>query len=238
MTARSSRAYRVFNLAAQVHLSLVFFVFGIDQPAAAQNVRTQWVARVNGLVQPPDNNTATKAIAGDSHDNVYVTGQITISKFNTEAVTIKYDPFGKVDQVNAFALDSKGNAFLAGSEFDAVTNFSNFSTLKFDSNGRILWERLYGPGMGPLVSANAIALDPSGAVYVTGQSTSPDGSSFTNLTTVKYDTNGNQKWAARYQGRDTGVGMTYLSLGKLAITGDSPAGSTGYGWVTIGYTQF
>jgi Beta-propeller repeat len=476
MTARSSRAYRVFNLAALVHLSLVLFVFGIIQPAAAQSVRTQWVARVNGLVQPPDNNTATKAITGDRNDNVYVTGQITISKFNTEAVTIKYDPFGKVvwkafltgrggfaqgqsiavdsagstyvlgsldlggcchaqelftakynpkgvrlwidfyeippspngaiagqittdksgnvyvtgnpdnhgpwvvmkynsngkrlwaarssfeiangpaglvvdgqgnvyvtgssshnsaffaeamtvkydvngkqlwldtfqeplgntdvgsygtgngialdsagnayvagnsqlltqsgtqsskallikyrpdgkrlwlteyqhpssqgrNQVNAFVLDSKGNAFLAGSEFDAVTNVSNYSTLKFDSNGKILWERLYnGPGMGPLVSANAIALDPSGAVYVTGQSTSPDGSSFTNLTTVKYDTNGNQKWAARYQGPlnggDTGVGVTYLSLGKLAVTGDSAAGSTGYGWVTIGYTQF
>jgi hypothetical protein len=476
MTARSPRAHRAANPFVLFILFLVPFTLGIIEPAAAQNVRTQWVSRVNGLVQPPDNNTAARAIAGDKNDNVYVTGQMTISKFNTEAVTIKYDPFGKVvwkafltgpggyaqgqsitvdaagnayvaggldlggcchaqelftakynargmrlwidfygippspnaaipgqittdkagnvyvtanpdnhgpwvvikynssgkqlwiarssyeiandpaglavdsqgqvyvtgtsshnsaffaetmtvkydangkqlwldtfqeplggtdvgsygtgngialdsagnayvagnsqlltqagtqsskallikygpdgnrlwlteyqhpssqarNQVNAFALDAKGNAFLTGSEVDAVTNVSNYSTLKFDASGRVLWERLYnGPAMGPAVSASAIALDPSGAVYVTGQSASPEGGSFTNITTVKYDTNGNQKWSARYQGPanggDSGVGVTYLSLGKLAVTGDGAAGATGYGWVTIGYTQY
>ena len=198
-------------------------------------------------------------IALDAAGNAYVAGNSQLltqsGTQSSKALLIKYSPDGKRlwlteyqhstsngrNQVNAFALDSKGSSYLTGSEYDVLTNVSNFSTLKFDINGKFLWERLYSStGMGPRDYANAITLDPSGSAYVTGQSADPNNSTSTNLTTVKYDTNGNQKWVTPYQipGGSTGIGITYLSLGKLAVTGDGTAGSTGYGWVTIGYTQY
>ncbi|MGI8924868.1 MAG: hypothetical protein ACR2HJ_12735 [Fimbriimonadales bacterium] len=48
-------------------------------------------------------------------------------------------------------------------------------------------------------SGEALALDAAGNVYVTGSSESAENST-TEYATIKYDSNGNQLWVARYDG--------------------------------------
>jgi hypothetical protein len=207
---------------------------------------------------PGSNPGSSASLAGiglDSSGNVYVGGQSTITPYTgpstSKALLIKYTAagsrvwlteYGSANGVNGFALDGTGHAYLTGIQYKSGTNQADYLTLKFNDSGTFLWQKLYnGTGIGH-DTAYAIALDSSGSAYVTGASTNPNNSTASNIITVKYDTNGNQKWAARYQGTvsgdDTGIGIVYLSLGKLAATGYGAAGSTGDGWVTIGYTQF
>lgn len=220
------------------------------------NGKQLWLERYR---DPQNSNLGSSAsLAGiglDSTGNVYVggTSQITPSPGSSvsKALLIKYTAagtrvwlteYGSANGVNAFVLDGTGNAYLTGVQYKSGTNQGGYLTLKFNANGTFLWQKLYnGTGIGH-DTAYAIALDSSGSAYVTGASTNPNNSTTTNITTVKYDTNGNQKWVDRYQGPlngdDTGIGIAYLALGKLAATGYGAAGSTGDGWLTIGYTQF
>jgi Beta-propeller repeat len=237
---------------------------GDNSPFFSQAVTVKYGPNGNQLwlatyrESPGSNPGSSASLAGiglDSSGNVYVGGQSTITPYTgpstSKALLIKYTAagsrvwlteYGSANGVNGFALDGTGNAYLTGIQYKSGTNQADYLTLKFNASGTFLWQKLYnGTGIGH-DTAYAIALDSSGSAYVTGASTNPNNSTATNITTVKYDTNGNQKWVARYQGTvngdDTGIGIAYLSLGKLAATGYGAAGSTGDGWVTIGYTQF
>ncbi|MCG3116613.1 MAG: SBBP repeat-containing protein [Candidatus Manganitrophus sp. SA1] len=70
-----------------------------------------------------------------------------------------------------------------------------------------------------------IAVDSLGNVYVTGYS--PNGTN-TDYATVKYDTNGNQLWVARYDngGDDVAEALAIDVVGNVYVTGTSP-GATG-----------
>ena len=75
----------------------------------------------------------------------------------------------------------------------------DYETIKYDPNGNHEWIAFYN---GPADSVDipyAIALDDLGNVYVTGWSCG-SGTGYPDYATVKYDTNGNEKWVARYNG--------------------------------------
>jgi hypothetical protein len=83
------------------------------------------------------------------------------------------------DSVNAVALDPAGNIYAAGNagSLDFPTSPGAYQTgpyagnifvLKFTPAGNILYSTLIGENAG-VISANAIAIDPAGAAYITGQ---------------------------------------------------------------------
>jgi hypothetical protein len=74
--------------------------------------------------------------------------------------------------------------------------------------------------------ALALAVDSSGNVYVTGHSAAA-------IATVKYDTNGNQLWEARYNGNDHSYGhkVAVDARGNVYVTGMA----AGEGAVTLKY---
>ena len=78
-------------------------------------------------------------------------------------------------------------------------------------------------------SANAIALDPTGNVYVVG--TNSGGVSDSDITTVKYDAGGNQLWATSYSQTpdsiDHGLLIAAGSSDSVYVAGQS-RGATGY----------
>ncbi len=123
----------------------------------------------------------SNAIAIDDQTNVYVTGLITIGPYNHYG-TIKYDPFGRQSWVaildnysseaHALALDTQGNVYVTGTarRIRGDRPDYDYATVKYGPDGRQLWVALYNGTGSSDDSANAVAVDGDGNVYVTGRS--------------------------------------------------------------------
>jgi hypothetical protein len=136
------------------------------------------------------------AVALDGTGNVYVHGMSYEPETRTDIVTIKYDGNGNQlwaarfngprnvnDGSISFTVDGSGNAYIAGSSQGCGTEY-DYVTFKYDPDGNRIWVARYnGPDDGGDTAAG-IALDGSGYVYVTGNSSNSDGT--WNLTTIKY----------------------------------------------------
>src|SRR6266568_1554678 len=206
----------------------------------------EWVARYNG---PGNSADKAQAIAVDKLGNVYVTGWSYDN--NEDYATIKYDSAGEqqwvaryngpgngVDEATAIAIDSSGNVYVTGNSRGSGN--SDYATIKYNSSGEEQWVARYnGPANGD-DSADAIALDSSGNVYVTGFS----GSSGRNVdyATIKYDSAGREQWVARYNGGgsrgDHAQAIAVDSSGNVCVTGYSYAfGNSAPDYATVGYAQ-
>lgn len=215
----------------------------------------QWLARYNNL----DNNSLNYswALAVDNSGNVYVTGNSHPGGgTSSEYATIKYDPSGNqlwanryhgsansYDGARALAIDNSGNVYVTGLSYDSNTH-GDYATIEYDPNGNQLWVARYnGPGDNEDV-AQALALDNSGNVYVTGYSigggTGYD-PTFLDYATIKYSgLNGNQLWVARYSGPGHNLdGGRALAIdnnsGNVYVTGYSTGSGTGHDYATIKY---
>jgi hypothetical protein len=210
----------------------------------APNGNQLWVARYNG---PGDYYDIARAIALDTSGNVYVTGRSYGSGTSTDYATIKYDaetgsqmwvarynnsPRNDYDIATAIALDTSGNVYVTG--LSSGTG-SDYATIKYDSSGTQLWAARYHAVY--YDAAYAIALDTSGNVYVTGESTGSG--TYRDYATIKYDTNGNQLWVARYRGPgnwdDIAQGIALDTSGNVYVTGSSYGSGTYRDYATIKY---
>jgi uncharacterized delta-60 repeat protein len=148
----------------------------------------------------------------------------------------RYDgPSNAQDAASDIAVDGWGNVYVIG--FITGSGGANYATIKYDTNGNRLWVRTYnGPGNGG-DKAQAIAVDGSGNVYVTGQSTGSGGS--LDYATIKYDTNGNRLWVRRYNpygGDDSAVDIAVDSAGNVYVTGQSYSATSLEDYATIKYS--
>lgn len=204
-----------------------------------------WVRRYNG---PGGADDAAAALKVDGSGNVYVTGYALIAvdsgesdpNFIPEYATVKYDTDGNEqwvrhyhgpghsrDLATALAVDGSGNVYITGySEGDGTG--ADYATVKYDTNGNQQWVARYDGPAGSFDGANGLALDGSSNVYVTGESEGIGTGS--DYATVKYDTNGNQQWVARYDG----LANDYDSAGSLAVDGSGNVYITG---TSTGYSD-
>lgn len=204
-----------------------------------------WVAVYNG---PGNDRDDVQDIAVDLSGNVYVTGWSIGSSANADYCTVKYDRTGSEiwvaryngsdnweDNANAIAVDSSENVYVTGWVGETRVEYG---TIKYDSLGNQEWIAIYdGPHPNGEDYAHAIAVDPNGNVYVTGQSTGISTSG--DYTTVKYDTNGNQIWEARYNGPDNGYdsagALTIDPIGNIYVTGRIYSTSGTADFATVAY---
>ena len=169
------------------------------------NGDTAWVRRYNGPGNDQDQALAMKV---DNSGNVYVTGYSTGLGTNLDITTIKYlangdtawvrrysSPGSQADVGFAITVDNLENVYVTGRR-EGV--YPDYATIKYDQYGNMIWVKTYnGPGNYWDESWD-IAVDESGNVYVTGQSTGTQGNA--DFATIKYDSNGNTAWVRRYNG--------------------------------------
>jgi len=142
------------------------------------------------------------------------------------------------DGASAIAVDSSGSVYVTGTSTGSGSSFPyDYSTIKYYSNGDTAWVRRYnGPGNGN-DGANAIAVDGSGSVYVTGYSY---GDAMDDYATIKYYANGDTAWVRRYDANydpDEASAIAVDASGNVYVTGKSIVSifPTYYDYATIKY---
>ncbi|MDC8016113.1 cadherin-like domain-containing protein [Tahibacter soli] len=186
-------------------------------------------------------------LAVDAAGNTYVVG----SRWNGtdwRYRTTKYAPDGSVawnamqppetENPGQFpygvGVDAAGNVYVTG------TNYVQFVTIKYDSAGTQQWLRRYSFPGGVYQQPRAMAVDAAGNVYVTGRSQAGGaGIDQFDYGTVKYDTDGNELWTARYNGPD-GLQDEVLALaldpdGNVYVTGGSKGAGGRNDYATVKY---
>jgi len=190
-------------------------------------------------------------IALDELSNVYVTG------FGDEGgyITVKYTASGNEQWIAhcdrtvvagsswpgfpwqiSLAVDGSGNVYVAGG-VDISNNNSDYITIKYDSSGNEQWAVTYDGPSHFFDEANAIAVDASGDVYVTGKSYGAG--TLADLATIKYNALGEMQWVARYNGSanswDEGVDIAVDESSNVYVTGRTRSTASGEDFVTIKY---
>jgi WD40 repeat protein len=205
-----------------------------------------WVRRYNGSA---DDNDYAYRVALDSSGNVYVTGPSVETGSDNDITTIKYSPDGDVlwtqhydgpangyDAGQAIAVDANGNAYVTGNHTTATG--LDCATLKYSTDGELLWAASYN---GPDNSGDvliSIALDDLANAYVSGFVASGGASDFV---TIKYDTTGVEQWVQLYNGPGNSYDGTYViavdNNRDVLVTGYSTGVGTDYDYTTIKYTE-
>ncbi len=210
---------------------------------------TLWVRRYNG---PGNGFDIARAIAVDGAGNVYVTGYTFGSGTGYDYATIKYNSAGDTlwvrryngpgngyDFALALAVDGMGNVYVTGYGHGSGTGY-DYATIKYNSAGDSLWVARYnGPGNG-VDCANAIAVDGTGNVYVTGQSKGIS-TGDADYATIKYNSAGDSLWVARYNGPGNDADCAYAiavdGAGNVYVTGNSTGIGTADDYATIKYNS-
>jgi uncharacterized delta-60 repeat protein len=204
-----------------------------------------WVRRYNG---PGNGWDEARAIAVDDFGNVCVTGFSGGGVTNDDFATIKYYPNGDTDWARryngtgnseddayAITVDHSGNVYVTGDRLGGVTGY-DYLTVKYATNGNELWVRSYNGSENEGDFANAIAVDGSGNVYVTGWSY--DSTSDYDYATIKYYPDGDSAWVRKYNGPGDGEDVAgFIALddsNNVYVTGSSWNG-TDYDYATIKY---
>ncbi len=233
-----------------------FFGCGLDRTpdllscasshSACGRVEEAWAVRYDG---PRNGFEFAGAVTLDPSGNVVITGRSEGAGGEMDYTSVKYGPDGRElwiarydgpgkdrDVPKAVASDAAGNVYVTGSSKGLGTG-SDFATVKYDAAGRELWVARYsGQGNGADF-AEALALDPSGNVVITGRSEGAGGES--DYTTVKYGPDGRELWIARYDGPGNGSDVPQAvasdAAGNVYVTGSSQGLGTGSDFATVKY---
>ncbi|TVM01453.1 MAG: hypothetical protein CV087_10845 [Candidatus Brocadia sp. WS118] len=182
------------------------------------------------------------AIGVDGWGNVFVNvkSELYNSLPTQELITIKFNPPGERQWIarysepqhifgwyNKMKMDVFGNLCITGYIWDIEKNNQDYFTIKYDQNGAELWTARYDAA-GSSDRAADLALDREGNIYITG-SARYTGSGF-DITTIKYNSDGQEKWVHRYTGNgnawDQGNAIEVDEAGNVYVAGYSE----GYGW--------
>ncbi len=140
------------------------------------------------------------------------------------------------DKAVALAVDGSGNVYVTGSSSGTSTSL-DYTTVKYLPNGDTAWARRYNGTSDGEDQATAIVLDGFGNVLVTGFSWG--GVTDYDYVTIKYDLDGNELWARRYDGPAGGEDKAYAIVadgyGAVYVTGKSAGDGTSDDYATIRY---
>ncbi|OGU83638.1 MAG: hypothetical protein A2W11_13660, partial [Ignavibacteria bacterium RBG_16_35_7] len=147
------------------------------------------------------------------------------------------------DKANSMGIDDSGNVYVTGSSVSGGFGTEDYNTVKYNTNGVFQWAVRYNGSASGMDIARSIAVDSIGNSYVTGSSAGLSG--YTDCLTIKYDTNGDTVWTARYNGsgnkNDIAYSIAIDAAGNVYVTGSTEGTVGTHGifedYVTIKYNS-
>jgi hypothetical protein len=191
-----------------------------------------------------------RALAADSSGNVFVTGDLAASLSSGDYATIKYSgsgaplwtnlyhgPASGADQAHSIAVDGSGNTFVTGQSYSG-SDGDDYATVAYSRAGAPLWANRFNAGYGAI--ANAVAVDSSGDVFVTGFSAGA-ASGDSSFATVAYSNTGAPLWTNLYYSgplnADVGIAIAVDREGNIIVAGNSGNTNGYYDYATIKYSS-
>ncbi len=178
---------------------------------AAGNGALLWEQRYNG---PANNEDHAAAVVVDGSGNVVVAGYSYDDYYTAKYAAAdgallwekRYNgPANGYDRASAVAVDGSGNVVVTG--YSGNTTNNDYYTAKYAAaDGALLWEKRYNGLANSDDRANAVVVDGSGNVVVTG-----------NSATIKYLADGTGVWT----NSSGGVDLAVDSSGNVVVTGSS-----------------
>lgn len=212
----------------------------------------QWAAHYDGPLGGRDESYGWPAIGLDDNGNIYVGGYSQALDGVYEFAAVKYDSAGNElwarhyrgpnpQRPNSYgysiAVTGDGNVYMSGSVANLNDN-SDYAVIKYDTDGNVLWERLFDGQYGGDDSLYTITVDDSESVFASGISDSQYLNGDFEYCTASYDADGNFRWEARYGGSfgfhygwvsaPDGAGGAYVSGASMTTGGE-------YDMVTVHY---
>ncbi len=195
---------------------------------------------------------ATDMIIDGSMD-IFVCGSAWSSAGSYDYITIKYNAQGILQWVNTYngtgnstdwatslVADKTGNIYVTGYS-EGVQN-QDIITISYDGTGTERWVVRFNGASNGEDWANAIGIDTSGNIYVTGAS-QVNGDNF-DYTTIKYNNMGGQEWVMQYNdslnGYDESTSIAISPSGNVYVSGASFGGGitqNEYDISTVKYAQ-
>ncbi len=206
-----------------------------------------WTNRYNGSANQDDR---AYALAVDAQGAAYVTGASIASSGGFDFATVAYSSAGvalwtnryngsanKDDRPVAVAVDDQGHVYVTGQSLGAAGGW-NYVTIGYSTAGMPLWTNIYNGSAGQADYPFALAADPHGNVYVTGESVGSLGGF--NYATIAYSSAGVPLWLNLYNGSASGDDVAYAVAvdpsGNVVVTGGSAGSHSASDFATIKYS--
>ncbi len=191
-----------------------------------------WTARYDGPAHLQDGGLR---LCLDNLNNIIVAGyskgigsgnDYCLIKYNSEGSLIwisRYNGPGNGEDIpRSLTLDDDNNIYVTG-ESDGGSNGRNYCTIKYNTNGDLIWvSRYLGPNNWDQPSC--LVLFDKNNIYVTGVSTNLSPFGYTDYCTIKYDSSGSEKWIARYRispnSYNYASSLALDNFGNLYVTGN------------------
>ncbi len=215
------------------------FLFFISAHVVSAQFAEQWHTTINGQGDFSDRYTC---LAQDNLGNVYLGGSTMNLNRNSDFMVAKYASNGALlwlktwnglgngpDEANAIAVNASGVVATGYINNPQVGN--DFFTIALSADGDSLWAAVYNDTQfNQYEQANAIAIDNSGNVLVTGESDrDPTSNSNDDFLTVKYSSEGTFLWAQRFNdlgnATDRAAAIKTGSNGDVYVAGRSDNGN-------------
>jgi beta-propeller repeat-containing protein/fibronectin type III domain protein len=195
-------------------------------------------------------NDYARAIAVDKYGGVYVTGttfsfavsgysNLVVLKLRSNGSLVWQEIWGDLlyNYGLGITIDSTANIYVSGYTSDSQFYNADPVLLKLNSTGALMWQELWAVSSVPGSSiynaytfANAVTLDSSGGVYVTGSSNyNLNGFVYVGVPIIKFNSDGSIAWqkiwirgpAAYYGPNQSGNALALDSTGDVYIAGQT-----------------
>jgi hypothetical protein len=180
-----------------------------------------------------------QSVAVDGSGGVYVAGvsgtNITTLKYTSAGVPVwtnSYSSTNSSPALGGLAVDTSGNAYIVPANLGTMS----FITVKYDVNGNPSWTNSFQLFPGSMDNANAIAVDATGNVFVTGNDITSGALEFL---TISYGPDGSTRWINLYSliNSESATSVIVDPQGNVIVAGDSQGGTAQHSYPIVKYSN-